>query len=82
MTPESVGLTESKLVMGKHSGRHAFREKLIELGYDLGDNSIQEAFKRFKQLADLKKDMYDEDIIAIVDDTVVRSNDTINLDKT
>ncbi len=81
MTPESVGLTESKLVMGKHSGRHAFREKLIELGYDLGDNSIQEAFKRFKQLADLKKDVYDEDIIAIVDDTVVRINDTINLDK-
>ena len=80
MTPESVGLTESKLVMGKHSGRHAFREKLIELGYDLGDNSIQEAFKRFKHLADLKKDMYDEDIIAIVDDSVVRTNDTINLD--
>ena len=79
MTPESVGLTESKLVMGKHSGRHAFREKLIELGYDLGDNSVQEAFKRFKQLADLKKDIYDEDIIAIVDDTVVRTNDTINL---
>lgn len=81
MTPESVGLTESKLVMGKHSGRHAFREKLVELGYDLGDNSIQEAFKRFKQLADLKKDLYDEDIIAIVDDTVVRTNDTINLVK-
>ena len=81
MTPESVGLTESKLVMGKHSGRHAFREKLLELGYDLGDNSIQEAFKRFKQLADLKKDLYDEDIIAIVDDTVVRTNDTINLVK-
>jgi 2-isopropylmalate synthase len=81
MTPESVGLTESKLVMGKHSGRHAFRKKLTELGYDLGDNSIQEAFIRFKHLADLKKDMYDEDIVAIVDDTVVRSNDTINLDR-
>ncbi|MEE2999017.1 MAG: 2-isopropylmalate synthase [Pseudomonadota bacterium] len=81
MTPESVGLTESKLVMGKHSGRHAFREKLVELGYDLGDNSVQEAFKRFKNLADIKKDVYDEDIIAIVDDTVVRTNDTINLER-
>ncbi len=79
MTPESVGLTESKLVMGKHSGRHAFRQKLAELGYDLGDNAIQDAFKRFKNLADLKKDVYDEDIIALVDDTVVRSNDTIQL---
>jgi 2-isopropylmalate synthase len=79
MTPESVGLTESKLVMGKHSGRHAFRQKLAELGYDLGDNAIQDAFKRFKDLADLKKDVYDEDIIALVDDTVVRSNDTIQL---
>ncbi len=79
MTPESVGLTESKLVMGKHSGRHAFRQKLTELGYDLGDNAIQDAFKRFKDLADLKKDVFDEDIVALVDDTVVRSNDTIQL---
>lgn len=79
MTPESVGLTESKLVMGKHSGRHAFRQKLTELGYDLGNNAIQDAFKRFKDLADLKKDIYDEDIVALVDDTVVRSNDTIQL---
>ena len=79
MTPESVGLTESKLVMGKHSGRHAFRQKLTELGYDLGDNAIEDAFKRFKDLADLKKDVFDEDIVALVDDAVVRSNDTIQL---
>ncbi len=79
MTPESVGLTESKLVMGKHSGRHAFRQKLTELGYDLGDNAIQDAFKRFKDLADLKKDVFDEDIVALVDDAVIRSNDTIQL---
>ena len=72
MTPESVGLTESKLVMGKHSGRHAFREKLIELGYDLGDNAVQDAFKRFKDLADIKKDVYD---------AFVRTNDRINLEK-
>ena len=76
---ESVGLTESKLVMGKHSGRHAFRQKLEELGYELGDNAVQDAFKRFKDLADLKKDIFDEDIIALVDDAVVRSNDRIQL---
>ncbi len=79
MTPESVGLTQSKLVLGKHSGRHAFKEKLVTLGYDLGDNAVQDAFKRFKDLADLKKDVFDEDIIALVDDEVVRVNDRIRL---
>lgn len=76
MTPESVGLKQSNLVMGKHSGRHAFREKLKDLGYTLGDNAMNEAFKRFKDLADKKKDVYDEDIIALVDDEV-RDNDHI-----
>ena len=61
MTPESVGLKESSLVMGKHSGRHAFREKLKELGYELGDNAFEDAFVRFKALADRKKHVYDED---------------------
>jgi 2-isopropylmalate synthase len=78
MTPESVGLTRSTLVMGKHSGRHAFKSKLAELGYgDLSDNAIQDAFVRFKDLADHKKDIYDEDILALVDDAVVRRNDRI-----
>ena len=77
MTPESVGLTQSKLVMGKHSGRHAFREKLKELGYELGDNAVSDVFKRFKDLADKKKDIYDEDLIALVDDQVVRSDDRV-----
>jgi len=76
MTPESVGLVKSNLVMGKHSGRHAFREKLKELGYSLGDNAMNEAFKRFKDLADKKKDVYDEDIVALVDEEV-RDNDRI-----
>jgi len=80
MTPESVGLTQSKLVMGKHSGRHAFRVKLQELGYELGDNAVQEAFRRFKALADKKKDVYDEDIMALVDDEVQRSNDAIQFE--
>lgn len=77
MTPESVGLTRSTLVMGKHSGRHAFKAKLKELGFDLGDNAVEEAFRRFKDLADKKKDVYDEDIVALVDDQVVRSNEHI-----
>ena len=77
MTPESVGLRESKLVMGKHSGRHAFREKIKELGYVLGDNAVQDAFRRFKTLADKKKEVYDEDIVALIDDEVIRGNDRI-----
>jgi 2-isopropylmalate synthase len=79
MTPESVGVSESNLVMGKHSGRHAFKQKLIELGYDIGDNAIEESFNNFKSLADKKKNVYDEDIIAIVDDQVIRVNDFISL---
>jgi 2-isopropylmalate synthase len=79
MTPESVGLKKSNLVMGKHSGRHAFRAKLKELGYEFGDNAVNEAFKRFKDLADKKKEIYDDDIIAIVDDEVLRENDRIKL---
>ncbi|MEE2955952.1 MAG: 2-isopropylmalate synthase [Pseudomonadota bacterium] len=77
MTPDSVGLTKSKLVMGKHSGRHAFRVKLNEMGYELGENAVQDAFRRFKDLADKKKDIYDEDIVALVDDEVLRANDAI-----
>ncbi len=77
MTPESVGLSRSKLVMGKHSGRHAFKSKLEELGFTLAENEIQGAFVRFKDLADAKKDVYDEDIIALVDDAVLRHNDRL-----
>ncbi|MGC6331382.1 2-isopropylmalate synthase [Rhizorhabdus sp. FW153] len=79
MTPESVGLTHSNLVMGKHSGRAAFRQKLEELGYTLGDNAFQDAFGRFKQLADAKKAVYDEDIVALVDDEVLRGHDAIQV---
>ena len=79
MTPESVGLSQSKLVLGKHSGRHAFKEKLKALGYDLGDNAVEEAFSRFKSLADKKKDVFDEDITALVDDEVLRTNDRLQL---
>jgi 2-isopropylmalate synthase len=79
MRPESVGLTASKLVLGKHSGRHAFRDKLADLNYKLGDNAFEEAFTRFKELSDRKKEVFDEDIIALVDDEIVRANDLIKL---
>ena len=79
MTPESVGLSKSSLVLGKHSGRHAFKDKLATLGYELGDNALQDAFKRFKDLADKKKDVFDEDIIALVDDTVSSQYDKVRL---
>ena len=78
MTPESVGLNRSTLVMGKHSGRAAFKAKLRELGFEsLGDNAVEDAFKRFKDLADRKKDVFDEDLVALVDDAAVRANDRI-----
>jgi 2-isopropylmalate synthase len=78
MTPESVGWTNTNLVMGKHSGRAAFRDKLRALGYgELGDNALNDAFRRFKDLADRKKIVYDEDLVALVDDEVMRDHDRI-----
>jgi 2-isopropylmalate synthase len=78
MTPESVGWTQSNLVMGKHSGRAAFRDKLRALGYgELGDNALNDAFRRFKDVADRKKIVYDEDIVALVDDEVMRDHQRI-----
>jgi len=79
MTPESVGIKATSLVMGKHSGRHAFKDKLRDLGYDLAENQFQEAFQRFKDLADRKKNVYDEDIMALVDDELGSSADRIKL---
>ena len=82
MTPESVGVKQTSLVMGKHSGRHAFKDKLISLGYvDVTDDVIENAFGKFKVLADKKKHVYDEDIIALVDDSLIIDNkvNAINL---
>jgi 2-isopropylmalate synthase len=79
MTPESVGVGKSSLVMGKHSGRAAFKSKLKELGYSLGDNAMEDAFNRFKALADRKKHIYDEDIEALVDDGVAHMHDRIRV---
>ena len=72
MRPESIGLAQSTLVMGKHSGRHAFKTRLKELGYELSDENLNKAFERFKTLADQKKEVFDEDIEAIVADEVLR----------
>ncbi len=77
MTPESVGLTESKLALQKHSGRNAFKNKLSELGYELGENSFQDAFQRFKDLADKKKEIYDDDLIALLEDNIASESNTI-----
>ena len=79
MTPESIGLNESTLVMGKHSGRHAFKEKARELGYVLADNQLNDAFYRFKDLADKKKEVFDDDIVALIDDEFSKGLDAIKL---
>lgn len=79
MTPESVGVSKTSLVMGKHSGRAAFRDKLKTLGYELGENALNDAFTRFKDLADRKKVIYDEDIEALVDGEIAAANDRVKL---
>lgn len=68
MRPEDVGLSKSSLVLGKHSGRHAFRDRAAELGFDLDEFETNRAFQQFKKLADKKKDLYDGDIEAIMMD--------------
>ncbi|MEZ5844267.1 MAG: 2-isopropylmalate synthase [Hyphomicrobiaceae bacterium] len=79
MTPESVGAGKTSLVMGKHSGRAAFRSKLKDLGYELGENALEDAFNRFKALADRKKVIYDEDIEALVDEEIATNSDRVRL---
>src|SRR3954468_4509746 len=79
MTPESVGVKQTSLVMGKHSGRHAFGRKLEELGYHLAANQLEDAFVRFKALADRKKHVYDEDIEALVDENIATAQDRMKL---
>ena len=72
MTPESIGIPGNRLVMGKHSGRHAFDERLKHLGFNLSKQDMNRAFLRFKELADKKKNVYDEDIEAIVAEEILR----------
>jgi len=70
MTPESIGLKQNRMVLGKHSGRHAFEERLKEMGYELSQEDIQRAFEKFKDLADKKKVVLDSDIEALVEEKV------------
>jgi len=81
MQPEDVGQGATNLVMGKHSGRAAFREKLKGLGYELGQNALNDAFVRFKELADKKKDVYDDDIVALVDDALAKGAERIRMER-
>ncbi|MEW5948662.1 MAG: 2-isopropylmalate synthase [Thermodesulfobacteriota bacterium] len=79
MNPCAIGLAKSSLVMGKHSGRHAFKQKLKELGYKLGEADIDRVFERFKDLSDKKKTVFDDDIEALITDEIFRGKDKYRL---
>ena len=80
MRPEDIGLQATNIVMGKHSGRAALRNKMKELGIDLADNQLNDLFVRFKALADRKKEVYDDDLIALVQDADTHeAHDTLQL---
>ncbi|MEW6487219.1 MAG: 2-isopropylmalate synthase [Thermodesulfobacteriota bacterium] len=79
MTPESVGVPTNSLVLGKHSGRHAFREKVAALGYHLDEDQLQLAFEAFKVLADKKKTIYDEDVDALIAEKILRLPDRFRM---
>lgn len=81
MTPESIGLDTNKLVLGKHSGRHAFNDKLVQLGYILTKEELDIAFKKFKDLADKKKDVFDRDIDALVSGQKIEVPKTFELER-
>ena len=81
ISPESVGLTHgTKLVLGKHSGRNAFKSRLVELGYELAEEDLEVAFKKFKDLADQKKDIFDEDIETIVSTEMMKTSEVFSLE--
>lgn len=81
MTPESIGLKHNNMVLGKHSGRHAFEEKLKEMGYDLTKEDLNDAFVKFKDLADKKKQVLTEDIDAILLEKMFRVKEVFELDQ-
>ena len=80
MEPETVGLTSNRLVLGKHSGRHAFKQRLSELGYDLEEKDLNRVFEKFKELADKRKEILDEDIEVLIAEEILRIPDTFKLD--
>ena len=80
MKPETVGLASNKLVMGKHSGRHAFKDRLADLGYELDKKDLNHLFKKFKELADKRKEILDEDIEVLIAEEILRVPDKYKLD--
>ena len=80
MRPEVVGLNQNQLVLGKHSGRHALRDRLSQMGYELSDEELKIVFKKFKDLADKKKHVMDEDLEAIVTEGILRTSETYKLE--
>ena len=79
MRPEDVGFGETQLVLGKHSGRHALESRLHKLGYKLSSKELDKAFQTFKQLADKKKEVFDDDLVALVDTEIVSAPKTYEL---
>ena len=80
MEPEIVGLTSNRLVLGKHSGRHAFRQRLTEMGYELEEGDLNRVFEKFKDLADKRKEILDEDIEVLIVEEILRVPDIYKLD--
>jgi 2-isopropylmalate synthase len=80
ITPEEIGLSSNSLVLGKHSGRHAFRDRLGDLGFSLENDEIDKLFEKFKLLADKKKTVYDEDLVALVEDELAQVPELFQLD--
>mmetsp|Transcript_24111 Transcript_24111/g.44752 ORF Transcript_24111/g.44752 Transcript_24111/m.44752 type:complete len:519 (-) Transcript_24111:27-1583(-) len=81
MRPEDVGLSETNLVMGKHSGRAALRDKLEQLGFEVGDNQLKDVFVRFKALADRKKEVFDDDLIALMRTSTDPEDERLKIEK-
>jgi 2-isopropylmalate synthase len=79
MTPQSVGIEKTMLKLGKLSGRSAFKDRLKELGYEINDQLLEQAFIRFKDLADKKKEISDEDLVALVDSSIVNNQSELEL---
>jgi 2-isopropylmalate synthase len=80
MRPETIGLSTNRLVLGKHSGRHALRDHLRAMGYELSDEELQLVFSKFKELADKKKQVVDEDLEVIVTEGILRTSETFHLE--
>jgi 2-isopropylmalate synthase len=75
MSPQEIGVPSSRLVMGKHSGRHAFKKRLVDMGYRLPEDTVETIFSKFKELADKKKSIYDEDLEALIEEKISTAED-------